>query len=108
MLAPSIPPGSLLAETQDHKIPFCWLDPWNLEDLGRRQGRIMVAQLHLMFKSVLDTGVAFKRAKEVQEGFFFLMNTCLLCTCKIRIQARRGASPGHSFGRSLNARPWKI
>lgn len=60
--------GSLLAEIQNHKESFCWLSPWDLEDLGGRQGRIKVTQLHKMFRSVLDTGVAPKRLRERNWG----------------------------------------
>lgn len=118
--------GSLLAEIQNHKESLCWLSPWDLEDLGRRQGRIMVTQLHEMSRSILDTGVALKRLRERKGGSEGLLfheehlkchihgcrgrhnSTCLLCTHQTRLQARREASPGHrSFARRRSAGPLK-
>lgn len=60
--------GSLLAEIQNHKVSFCWLRPWDLEDLGRRQGRIVVTQLHEIFRFILDTGVTLKGLRERKRG----------------------------------------
>lgn len=45
-------------------LSACWLGPRDLEDLGRSQGRIMLAQLRVILKSILDTEVPLRRIRE--------------------------------------------